>query len=305
MPSHQRSLPAAFASALSLSLLACGDADPAPLPDASIDAAPALDAGADAGVVDEAVTIRFAARVGTATAACGATFGGLGTDGAQSVTFNDFRFYVHEIELLRADGSAVPLALDEESPWQGEGVALLDFEDGSGACTSGTAETRDRVRGRAPAGPYAGLRFVLGVPFALNHRDASSAPAPLNLSSLFWGWQGGYKFARIDATSGGNSFLVHLGSTACNGSPVGGVTRCEFENRPTITLDGFDPATDIVVADYAALVDAANLATNSPGSAPGCMSTPSDPDCRTIFTSFGLPFGTSPAAQDFFSVGRP
>lgn len=129
--------------------------------------------------------------------------------------------------------------------------------------------------------------------------------APLNLTSLFWGWQGGYKFARIDATSGGASFLVHLGSTACNGSPTGGVTRCEFENRPTITLDGFDPSSGVIVADYAALVGTLDLQANSAGTAPGCMSTASDPECRAVFTSIGLPFGTSPAAQDFFSVGSP
>jgi uncharacterized repeat protein (TIGR04052 family) len=289
---------------LPLGLLACGE-DDSPALDASVDATADIDAGSDAGPADEAISIRFAARVGTATAACGTTFEGLGADGRQSVTFNDFRFYVHAIELLRADGSAATLVLDDEAPWQGEGVALLDFEDGSGACASGTAPTRDVVRGRAPAGSYSGLRFVLGVPFALNHRDASSAAAPLNLTSLFWGWQGGYKFARIDATSGGASFLVHLGSAGCNGSPVGGVTRCDFENRPTITLDGFDPSRDVVVADYAALVGASDLTNNSPGSAPGCMSTPSDPDCRAVFTSFGLPFGTSSAAQDFFSVGSP
>ena len=293
-------------SALSLAPAACGDDDgPAPPPDPALDASVALDAGDDADVADEAVTIRFAARVGSANAACGATFGGLGPDGSQAVTLNDFRFYVHALELLRADGSSAAVTLDEESPWQGEGVALLDFEDGSGACTSGTALTRDVVRGRAAPGPYTGVRFTLGVPFALNHRDASRAGAPLNLTSLFWGWQGGYKFARIDATSGGASFLVHLGSTACNGSPTGGVTRCEFENRPTITLDGFDPSSGVIVADYAALVGTLDLQANSAGTAPGCMSTASDPECRAVFTSIGLPFGTSPAAQDFFSVGSP
>jgi hypothetical protein len=30
------------------------------------------------------------------------------------------------------------------------------------------------------------------VPFARNHGDAASAPAPLNHTALFWNWNAGY-----------------------------------------------------------------------------------------------------------------
>jgi uncharacterized repeat protein (TIGR04052 family) len=271
----------------------------------AVGASPPSDAGVDAGPPGDSLTIRFAARVGASPVSCAGSFDGLGPDGTQSISFSDFRLYVHGVELLRADGTAVPFVLDDESPWQAEGVALLDFEDATGNCRSGTAPTRDVIRGRVPPGDYTGLRFVLGVPFALNHRDASTARAPLNLSAMFWGWQNGYKFLRIDAKSGTAGYFVHLASTGCDGSPMGGVTRCMAPNRPTITLDGFDSARDVVVADVARLVDGVDLQANAGGAAPGCMSDPTDTDCGAVFASVGLDFGTSVAAQDFFTVGSP
>jgi uncharacterized repeat protein (TIGR04052 family) len=266
----------------------------------------------DGGPHMHAFSIRFAARAGDAPATCGETLTGLGLGAAQTADLVDFRFYVHGIELLTATGAAVPLTLDTELPWQNEGVALLDFEDNTGRCT-GTTATRDVVRGMAPEGTYTGIRFVLGVPFDQNHQDASVAEPPLNVTALFWNWQGGYKFARIDTSSeipgmGGarTSFNVHLGSTGCDGTPAGGVTMCMRPNRPVVELSGFDPETSIIVADYAQLVEGVDLTVNTPMTAVGCMSGPTDPECAEVLTSFGLPFGTEPAgSQDFFRVETP
>ncbi|MCK6550600.1 metallo-mystery pair system four-Cys motif protein [Myxococcota bacterium] len=278
-------------------------------PDAGSPDASAGDAGLVDGGEPQAVTIQFAARVGSETARCGVELGGLGPDGDQLVQFSDLRFYVHDVQLLRAGGVSVPVALDEESPWQHAGVALVDFEDKTGLCANGTADTRTIVRGTvAEAGPYTGVRFVVGVPFEQNHQDVSSAPAPLNLTSLFWNWQGGYKFLRIDTTVTSTRtpapvFNIHVGSTGCDGSPAGGVTACENPNRATVELTGaFDPSTSVIVGDYSRLVSGLDLEMNTPASAPGCMSTPSDPECGEIFHSLGLPFGGVAGDQDFFSL---
>src|SRR5690606_11345249 len=106
-------------------------------------------------------------------------------------------FYVHGVELLREDGAAQLVLLDEP-PFQRAGVALLDFEDKTSDCINGTTAERRFVRGIAPDATYTGVRFVLGVPFEQNHQDRSIALAPLDLSQLFWSWAGGYIFARID-----------------------------------------------------------------------------------------------------------
>ena len=40
--------------------------------------------------------------------------------------------------------------------------------------------------------------MYLGVPFPLNHTDITTAPAPLDLTSMDWSWQSGRKFAKIE-----------------------------------------------------------------------------------------------------------
>ncbi|NEO98779.1 MAG: metallo-mystery pair system four-Cys motif protein [Symploca sp. SIO2E9] len=200
------------------------------------------------------VSIQFQAMVGDEPFTCGSSYSGLGI-AESTVTPTDFRFYVSNIGLIDANGMVVPLELEQDGKWQYQNVALLDFEDRSKSCANGTTETRTQVTGTVPAGDYTGITFMLGVPFALNHNDATLAPSPLNLTSMWWNWQGGYKFVRIDlenqkmaASAGvrqqGNShnqhgsdhkgeghqrhnnqghtqqvtvqgFLIHLGSTGC------------------------------------------------------------------------------------------
>jgi hypothetical protein len=97
-------------------------------------------------------------------------------------------------------------------------------------------------------------------------------------------------------------FPVHLGSTGCDGTPAGGVTACANPNRPTIELPAFDPAMDVVVADFAALVDGLDPTGNAHATPPGCMSAPVDGDCVEVLSSFGLPIEGGVPAMDFFRV---
>lgn len=276
---------------------------------------PANDAGTDTGtpVVDVPVTpdtgggttpveIRFRAMVGAMPFACGMTYSGLGTT-MSTWRPKDFRFYVHDVKLLTASGTEVPVTLAEEMTWQRDGVALLDFEDRAGDCAEGNPPTNTSVRGSAPAGTYTGLRFTLGVPFRMNHQNQATAASPMNLSAMFWSWQSGYKFLKIDgATRGVTGFNIHLGSTGCDGNAMGSVTMCSAPNRATVTLMGFNPASSTVVADLARLI--ANTNVDMSTGAPGCMSSPTDPECTGIFANLGLPIngGMAPMTQSFFRV---
>ncbi len=275
---------------------------------------PVADAGrVDAPVGDagpgEALTVTFRAVVGTEAFQCGRVYPGLGT---QASRWNplDFRFFVHDLRLVTGAGE-VPLTVVEEEVWQRDGAALLDFEDRSGQCSNGNTPTNTTVRVRLPAGASAagatGLRFVLGLPMAVNHRNASTAPSPYNLTSMWWNWQGGYKFLRVDGRIEDPmgaptvpAWNVHLGSTGCDGNAMGNVTRCAQPNRVAVTLTDFDPARNVVVADLAALVEGADL-SRAQMPAPGCMSGEDDPDCAPIFTGLGLRGG---GAQRFFRVGE-
>lgn len=213
--------------------------------------------------------------------------------------------------------------LSQDGKWQYQTVALLDFEDKTGACANGTIEMRDHITGTVPQGNYTGLKFTLGVPFNLNHADTALAPSPLNLTGLWWNWQLGYKFARIDLQSptlmkpmGGQpqhsghgaasptGFPIHLGSTGCqSGASSEKPQSCTQPNRATVVFNRFDPAKNFIVADLAQLVATSDLSQNYAKTAPGCMSEPTDQDCIGIMTQLGLPFmGQSSPPQTFFRV---
>lgn len=257
-----------------------------------------------------AVEVRFAAKVGAEPFRCTMRYTGLGTMAATWVPL-DFRLYVHNVRLVTAAGQEVPLTLTQDGTFQTENVALLDFEDRSGTCSNGNTLTNTVVRGTLPAGaagPYNGVRFTLGVPFALNHANAAVARSPLNLTSLWWSWQGGYKFIRLDGriedaagTVRVPSWNVHVGSTGCNGSAAGGVTMCANPNLGEVSLTGFDPTRNTVVADVARLFGGTNVSVSNAPS-PGCMSDANDVDCMGVFPALGVPYGGAPAAQTFFRV---
>jgi len=259
-------------------------------------------AGGEGGAGSQDVEITVAAMVGEAEFVCGDTYDNLGADDS-TLTISDFRFFVQSVELKNDAGDYVPVTLTEND-WQAEGAALLDFEDG---CNDlGTEPTNATVIGTIPAGTYDGIRFEMGVPFEANHDNPSTAPSPLNLTSMHWNWQGGYKFLRIDS---GNfsmtDWRMHLGSTGCDGDPVsGGTTACSAPNRVAVEFPSFDAGTDVIKADLAALVDGAALDVNQPETPVGCMAGPTDSDCAPLFNNLGLPFGGDDPSSPhtFFSV---
>jgi uncharacterized repeat protein (TIGR04052 family) len=256
------------------------------------------------------ITVNFDARVGTAAFACGQSYPNIGTTNA-TASATDFMLYVSEVRLLDAQGNETPITLTQDNRWQLDDVALIDFAAGGTgtACPNATPEVNKRVVGTVPAGTYTGLRFQLGLPFAKNHQDQTTASGPLSLSRMFWSWNGGYKAVRLDMSS--NSFptgwFIHLGSTGCtpSGSASTVPTSCAQPNRLTVTLTGFDVTRDVVVADVAQLLAGANVDVNGGGPA-GCMSGTTDPECPAIFSNFGLPFngGAVPATQRFFRAVR-
>lgn len=275
----------------------------APAADAPATDAPVVDVTADAPATGTPVEIRFEAVVGAMPFSCTGSFAGLGTTMAAWTPY-DFRFYVHDVQLVPESGSPVPVTLDQDGTWQYQSVALLDFENHTGTCSNGTDATNTRVVGRvnAPAGTrWTGVRFKLGVPLELNHRNPATAPSPLNLSTLFWAWQSGYKFLRIDGRTTVPGFNIHIGSTGCTGDPAAGAVTCARPNRPEVTLMGFDPTQNVVVADLARLVATTNV--NASTGAPGCMADATDPECLTIMPTLGIAMGGGdPPSQTFFRV---
>ena len=265
------------------------------------------------------VDIRFAAVAGETPVRCGTPIAGLGST-AQAAQLADLRFYVSDAKLICKNGSVERITLAKDSRYRytagTSGVTLIDLEDATGSCAkSGNGWTNAVVRGTVPKGTYTGVKFTVGVPFALNHTDIVGAPAPLAFASLGWSWQAGRKFVKIEVADPGGAegtwasklFTVHLGSTGCTGNPAAGETvSCKSPNRGAVRIAKFDAAKQQVAVDLQALLAGNDITVNN-GGAPGCMSGPADPECGAVMGALGidwkadgsgtgLPTGAAPSA---------
>lgn len=264
------------------------------------------------------VSVSFALTANGQPARCGAPLGPLGT-GKTPAALHDARFYVQDVALIDAAGRRVPVSLDT-SPWQNGPVALLDFENGSGACAKGTPGVNTAVTGTVPAGSYTGLTFTVGVPPALNHTSTETAAPPLDIAAMGWSWQAGRKFAKLEADPTGGvtkadgstspTWYVHLGSTGCTGNPAAGDSvTCTRSNRLPVTFAAFDPARQAVALDLSALFTGSDIRRDK-GGAVGCMSGPTDPECGPVFAQLGLSLAdgtplTPGASPVFRAVAKP
>ncbi len=216
----------------------------------------------------------------------------------------DARFYISDLALVTAAGREVPITLAPDGLFQSERVALIDLE---ARCeTSGTEAVHASVRGTVAQGTYTGLAFGLGVPFELNHLDGTTAPPPLDNTAMYWGWQIGYKFLRLDLALPAGAFNLHLGSIGCvSDSAVRPPEGCARPNRVRVRLDAFDASKSAVTLDLTALLKGVDIEKNTEGTPPGCQSDPSEADdCAGVFAHLGLDFATGEpsAAQTAFRV---
>ncbi len=235
---------------------------------------------ASCGRSPERMVIPFLPVFGTTAMQCAEPAGG--------VQLSDLRLYVSGIQLVTDNGDLVELRLDTDEFWQQQDLALLDFEDGSGACENGTAETNTALRGVASAGNYVGLKFTVGVPFDRNHADPLQAEAPLGDAAMHWHWRAGYKFMRAGIRTPDDGFWIHLGSTGCEGT-VQNISACRFPNRVTVTLEDFDPAVDAVEIDLESLLENTSL---DDGEGTDCSSGPAESSCIAPFRALGIPDAT-------------
>lgn len=249
------------------------------------------------GVFEKKFSVRFSPQVGEQSLRCDASYPNIGKTGT-TIQLLDFKMYVRDVTLVRANGEKHPLKLEQDGKWQRDAIALLDFEDGTGTCDTGSPETHVEVVGEAPDfNDYTGLEFKVGIPEEMNHLNGSVAPPPLNSSRMWWSWKGGYKFVSLEVRSTRNaSWFFHLGASGCTGSTAEGYT-CASTNQSTVALNGFNPEENQVVLDLAALYAGSDLdhaVDNKTDHTAGCMSSLSDPECAALFSQVGLTADGSP-----------
>lgn len=168
--------------------------------------------------------------------------GGGEADAAAAVVIRNVQFYVHDVQLLDAAGRSHPFRLEASAPWQSERVALVDLTEDGASVRNGT------LRGTLAAGAgeaYKGIRFSIGVPFDLNHANVLTAAAPLDRAELFWTWQSGHKFLRVDLLDKEKEkeWSFHLGSTGCSSASAmrPPTAACAQPNVMHVEISGIDP----------------------------------------------------------------
>jgi len=250
-----------------VTLLACGDDG-----EESVDTTP--------------FSLEFQAVVGETPFSCDQTYPNIGTT-SETLTITDLRFYASNFRVIDQSGVEHQVELTQDGAWQLDDVALLDFENNSGFCQNGTSETNYKVTGTHKAPNVKGVIFDIGVPESLNHSDSATMPSPLNLTSMWWNWQGGYKFMRIEGASDSlEGWRLHLGSTECEGDP-GQSISCQKKNRPTIRFESGLKEDSKIVFDVAAMLATSDLSKDDGGPV-GCMAGGSDPECGPLFETLGL-----------------
>ncbi len=128
-----------------------------------------------------------------------------------TVRFTMAKFYLSEISVIDTLGRSIPVRVVDTTNTvtiDNQTVTLLDYANAQ----NGTFE----LTLRAKPGLYRGMKFRVGVPFDLNHRDASVQPRPLNVDQgMFWTWNTGYIFHRLegnfDSLGTQRNFLYHIG----------------------------------------------------------------------------------------------
>lgn len=246
---------------------------------------------AGCGPVSEEVTIPFRAEfLGTE----------IDCESREGVALSDLRIYVNDLKLVTTDGRQVPVELLNDRTWQNRRVGMIDLESNRGSCENGTDAVNAELSGTVPLGDYAGLNFVLGVPFDLNHADPLQAQPPLDDTAMHWHWRSGYKFLRAGVRTPTDNFWMHLGSTACEGT-VGAIRECKAGNRVPVEIAQFQPGKDAVVIDLSALLSTA-LEDGVPSD---CSSGPAESACKEPFAALGIEFpgGRRVESQRVFRKG--
>ncbi|MEC4727160.1 metallo-mystery pair system four-Cys motif protein [Shewanella sp. D64] len=135
--------------------------------------------------------------------------------------------------------------------------------------------------------------FNLGVPFELNHQALLTSASPLNQSDMFWTWQLGYKFFRLDLATEQQQndklqtgWQFHLGSTGCQSASVmrAPAEECAYPNRPRFTLHYQGEAS--LVLDLAPLLS--EVLQNQEITQDSCMSDPNTLIYKELLPKIGV-----------------
>jgi len=197
----------------------------------------------------------------------------------QSWKFNQVQFFISAIELKGNKGKWQKGSLIK-SLYQTDKIALL----GEYCELSNKQSNANWVLNfdeKIDLANTTHIRFDLGLPFAINHLNPLTQESPLNIPTMFWGWQKGHKFLRLEMETNNDNWLFHLGSVGCKAaSPLRAPKQeCLYPNRYTYELP-ITKKDNQITLEFAALLN--NITINEQAS---CQSSPDNTSCQTLLNN--------------------
>lgn len=205
----------------------------------------------------------------------------------QNWQLSQLQFFIHDIKFKTASGSWVNAKLHPTIS-HSKAVALI------GGLCDGKQIWQLSVNAPLNRNEIFGLQFSLGVPESLNHLNPLRQPSPLNQPDMFWSWQMGHKFLRLEMNTNQQAnqskmntsehWLLHVGATGCSSSsPVRSPqTSCKNPNVSTIQLPDYSASKKVFI-NMMSLIQGLNLNSKT-----SCQSSPNTPSCRTLLPRLGI-----------------
>jgi uncharacterized repeat protein (TIGR04052 family) len=193
--------------------------------------------------------------------------------------YTQLQFFISAIELKNNQGVWQKATL-LKSAFQTYNVALLG-EQCSNINAKNNANWLLKFNDKTNLANITSIRFDLGLPFAINHLNPLTQESPLNIPTMFWGWQKGHKFLRLEMASSNNNWLFHLGSVGCKAaSPLRAPKQeCLYPNRYTFELP-INKGHNQIQLELSALLSNITIAEQT-----SCQSSPDKTSCLTLFTN--------------------
>lgn len=201
----------------------------------------------------------------------------------QKWSYQQLQFFLSHIKVKNQLGEWFALPLIETSH-QSNNVALVGESCDENQQVQ-NANWQLNFDSTADLSVMTAIKFTLGVPFALNHLNPLTQKSPLNDSSMFWVWQMGHKFLRLEIANENDNWLFHLGSTGCKAASAmrAPEDECLYPNRISVELPINKKDRGIIAFDLAALL--VGLTATDENS---CQSANENPNCQLLFKNLGL-----------------
>ena len=193
--------------------------------------------------------------------------------------YTQLQFFISTIELKNDKGVWQKASL-MKSAYQTSKSALLG-ENCNLSNTQNKANWILKFDGKTDLANSSHIRFDLGLPFTVNHLNPLTQDSPLNIPTMFWGWQKGHKFLRLEMVADDDDWLFHLGSVGCKAaSPLRTPQQeCLYPNRYTFELP-INTENNQIDLNLSTLLNNITIAEQA-----SCQSSPDKASCQTLFSN--------------------